>query len=111
MRKVISRFFFGSGLGALVFALYMFAGCGLKPTCPSNQLLGSDNQCYSCSYGTPEYANTEFGYCGTLNAAGVACCSTNFYNWGGITCYSNYPWLCSDGQCHTSNIGACVYVP
>lgn len=96
----------------LLVLVYSFVGCGaIPPTCQTGQLLGSDNQCYSCNYGTPEYKSNEFGYCGTPSAGGVACCSTEFYNYGNITCYSNEPWLCSDALCHTTNIGACIYVP
>ena len=94
----------------IALALFFYS-CAPVPTCPSGQLLGSDNQCYSCTYGTPEYKSTEFGYCGALSAGGVACCSTAFYNYGNITCYSNEPWLCSDFLCHTTDIGACVHVP
>jgi len=83
--------------------------------CNSNQAQGTDGQCYSCSVGTPETAGNTFGYCSGFNGAGVACCSSTYTGsyggWGGVTCYSNEPWLCSDGLCHTSNTGACVYVP
>lgn len=82
-----------------------------QPACQTGALLGSDNQCYSCNYGTAEYVGNEFGYCGSLSAGGVACCSTVFYNYGGISCYPSKPWLCSDALCYTSDTGACVYVP
>lgn len=97
----------------LILALILSA-CGKngsEATCSSGELLGSDNQCYSCNYGTPEYAGSEFGYCGSVSAGGVACCSTTFYNFGGVSCRPSQPWLCSDALCHTTNVGACVYVP
>jgi hypothetical protein len=95
----------------IVLALSI-CSCGPPaPTCTSGQLLGSDNQCYSCNYGTPEYKSSEFGYCSSVNSGGVACCSAAFYNYGSISCYPNEPWLCSDALCHTTDIGACVYVP
>lgn len=93
------------------FAIWLISCAPLAPLCPTGELLGSDNQCYSCNYGTPEYRNNEFGYCSSLSAGGVACCSSVFYNWGGISCYPNKPWLCSDALCYASDIGACVYVP
>lgn len=86
------------------------------PSCGGGQLLGSDNQCYSCNYGTPEYANSRFGYCSSLSAGGVACCSGSG-NWiGSITCpRAGYPYLCSDLNCWSSPNGngslACVYDP
>jgi hypothetical protein len=91
-------------------------GCAPVPTCPTGELLGSDNQCYSCTYGTPEYKSSEFGYCSTLSAGGVACCSTGFYNWGSVSCPKpGYPYLCDDGQCWNQPNGngylACVYAP
>lgn len=97
----------------MLFVFVSVSACGVAPvsTCQPGALLGSDNQCYSCNYGTPEYKSSEFGYCGAVSAGGVACCSTVFYNYGGISCYPSQPWLCSDALCHTSNIGACVYVP
>jgi len=94
--------------------LVLLTGCGgvngAQPTCSSGQLLGSDNECYSCNYGTPEYQGSEFGYCGAVSAGGVACCTTA-YNFGNITCYPNQPWLCTDALCHTVDIGACIYRP
>ncbi len=85
---------------------------GFDP-CNSSQAQGTDGECYSCNYGTPETAGNTFGYCSSFNSAGVACCSTNSYgnNGWGITCYASEPWLCSDGLYHTYNVGACVYVP
>src|ERR1019366_866607 len=77
----------------------------VDPTCSSNELLGTDNQCYSCTIGTPEYASGEFGYCSNFSAGGVACCNTSWSNFNNITCYTNMPWLCSDGLCHTYNTG------
>jgi hypothetical protein len=95
----------------------LVVGCGAngpQPTCQSGQLLGSDNQCYSCNYGTPEYAGSEFGYCGSMSAGGVACCSTTFGNFGGITCPASHPYLCDDGKCWNQWNGngslACVLI-
>ena len=80
----------------LIVVGFIVLGCGkATPTCQTGELLGSDNQCYSCTYGTPEYASSEFGYCGSLNAGGVACCSSAWYNYGNVTCYPSYPCLCS----------------
>ena len=92
---------------------FLVVGCGAQnqqAACQQGALLGSDNQCYSCNYGTPEYAGSEFGYCGSVSAGGVACCTTA-YNFGNITCYPNEPWLCTDALCHTTDIGACIYRP
>jgi hypothetical protein len=95
----------------ILFSVLVGSACApVTPSCQTGQLLGSDNQCYSCNYGTPEYASGEFGYCSTLSAGGVACCSTA-YNFGSVTCYPNEPWLCSDLLCHTSDLGACIYRP
>jgi hypothetical protein len=96
---------------SLLILVLSFASCAPIASCPTGELLGTDNQCYSCTYGTPEYAGNEFGYCGSLSAGGVACCSSTFYNWGSVSCYPSQPWLCSDALCHSSDIGACVYVP
>jgi hypothetical protein len=95
----------------LLLAMFLASCAPPVPVCQPGALLGSDNQCYSCNYGTPEFASSEFGYCGSVSAGGVACCSSVFYNFNSITCYPSEPWLCSDALCHTSNIGACVYAP
>lgn len=95
----------------LVLSLFLLSCAPPVVTCPSGELLGTDSQCYSCNYGTPEFASGEFGYCSTLSAGGVACCSTVFYNYANIKCYPNEPWLCSDALCHTTDTGVCVYVP
>jgi hypothetical protein len=99
----------------LLLSVLVLSACGTAtaplPTCPSGDLLGSDNQCYSCTYGTPEYVGSEFGYCGQVSAGGVACCSTTFYNFDGLSCYTNKPWLCSNLECYAVNQGACLYLP
>ncbi len=90
----------------------LIIGCSHPtPSCNSNEVLGTDNQCYSCTYGTPELAGSTFGYCGSFNSGGVACCNSTWWNYSNITCYTSKPWLCSDGLCHTANVGVCAYVP
>lgn len=99
------------GLSFLVMSCGSGSSSPFAPSCQTGQLLGYDNQCYSCNTGTPEYASGEFGYCSSINSGGVTCCSTEFWNYNNITCEPRTPWLCSDALCHSSNIGVCVYLP
>jgi hypothetical protein len=105
---------------SVVLFLLVLCGCagngpgGLGASCATGQLLGSDNQCYSCNYGTPEYANNRFGSCSSLSAGGVACCWGSGSYGGSITCpQSGLPYLCSNLLCYggPQNGLTCIYDP